>query len=58
MSKLDEVDFVQKFIPVYKAIKKVSSSDIVVKGKEYNRLCGCTLDFLVYIINQQSPKKN
>ena len=29
MSKLDEVDFVQKIYPVYKAIKKVSTNDIV-----------------------------
>ena len=32
MSKLDEVDFTQKVYPVYKAIKKVSTDDIV-KGK-------------------------
>ena len=31
MSKLDEVDFVQKIYPVYKAIKKVSTNDIVKK---------------------------
>jgi uroporphyrinogen decarboxylase len=31
MTKLDEIDFVQKVYPVYKAIKKVSSSDIVKK---------------------------
>ena len=29
MSKLDEVDFVQKIYPVYKAIKKVSTDDII-----------------------------
>ena len=29
MSKLDEVDFVEKIYPVYKAIKKVSTNEIV-----------------------------
>ena len=29
MSKLDEIDFVQKIYPVYKAIKKVSSDNII-----------------------------
>jgi uroporphyrinogen decarboxylase len=29
MSKLDEVDFVQKIYPVYKAIQKVSSDNII-----------------------------
>ena len=29
MSKLDEVDFVQKIYPVYKAIKKVSSNNLL-----------------------------
>src|SRR5210317_1536865 len=29
MSRLDEVDFVQKIYPVYKAVKKVSTDDIV-----------------------------
>ena len=30
MSRLDEVDFVQKVFPVYKAIIKVSTNDIVI----------------------------
>ena len=29
MSRLDEVDFIQKVYPVYKAIKKVSTDDMV-----------------------------
>ena len=29
MSKLDEIDFVQKIYPVYKAIKKVSINNLV-----------------------------
>ena len=59
MSKLDEVDFVQKIYPVYKAIKKVSSSNNV-KNKNKNTIgfVGAPWTLLVYIINQQSPKKN
>jgi uroporphyrinogen decarboxylase len=59
MSKLDEIDFVQKIYPVYKAIKKVSS-DSIVKNKNKNTIgfVGAPWTLLVYIINQQSPKKN
>ena len=57
MSKLDEIDFVQKIYPVYKAIKKVSTDDIV-KGKNTIGFVGAPWTLLVYIINQQSPKKN
>ena len=56
MSKLDEVDFVQKIYPVYKAIKKVSTNDIV-KDKNTIGFVGAPWTLLVYIINQQSPKK-
>jgi len=57
MSKLDEVDFVQKIYPVYKAIKKVSINNIV-KNKNIIGFVGAPWTLLVYIINQQSPKKN
>jgi len=56
MSKLDEIDFIQKVYPVYKAIKKVSTNDIV-KGKNTIGFVGAPWTLLVYIINQQSPKK-
>ena len=58
MSKLDEVDFIQKVHPVYKVIKKVSSNNIV-KNKNKNTIgfVGAPWTLLVYIINQQSPKK-
>ena len=59
MSKLDEIDFVQKIYPVYKAIKKVSSNSIVKhKNKNPIGFVGAPWTLLVYIINQQSPKKN
>jgi uroporphyrinogen decarboxylase len=57
ITKLDEIDFVQKVYPVYKAIKKVSSNDIV-KSKNTIGFVGAPWTLLVYIINQQSPKKN
>jgi len=59
MSKLDEIDFVQKIYPVYKAIRKVSS-DSIVKNNNKNTIgfVGAPWTLLVYIINQQSPKKN
>ena len=57
MSKLDEVDFVQKIYPVYKAINKVSTNDLV-KNKNTIGFVGAPWTLLVYIINQQSPKKS
>ena len=57
MSKLDEVDFVKKIYPVYKAIKKVSKSTMV-ENKNTIGFVGAPWTLLVYIINQQSPKKN
>jgi len=56
MSKIDEVDFVEKVYPVYKAIKKVSTNNIT-KGKNTIGFVGAPWTLLVYIINQQSPKK-
>ena len=57
MSKLDEIDFVQKIYPVYKAIKKVSINNLV-KDKNIIGFVGAPWTLLVYINNQQSPKKN
>ena len=57
ISRLDEVDFVQKIYPIYKAIKKVSTNKIV-KNKNTIGFVGAPWTLLVYIINQQSPKKN
>ncbi|MDA8711790.1 uroporphyrinogen decarboxylase [Candidatus Pelagibacter bacterium] len=56
MSKLDEVDFVEKIYPVYKAIKQVSA-DNIIKNKNVIGFVGAPWTLLVYIINQQSPKK-
>ena len=57
MSKVDEIDFVGKIYPVYKAIKSVSS-EMNLKNKNTIGFVGGPWTLLVYMINQQSPKKN
>ncbi len=57
MSKIDEVDFVQKIYPIYKAIKTVNS-EMRLKNKNTIGFVGAPWTLLVYMINQQSPKKN
>ena len=57
MSKIDEIDFVEKIYPVYKAIKHVSS-EMNLKKKNTIGFVGAPWTLLVYMINQQSPKKN
>ncbi|MDC3037345.1 uroporphyrinogen decarboxylase [Candidatus Pelagibacter sp.] len=57
MSKLDQIDFVEKIHPVYKAIKYVSSEMNLIK-KNTVGFVGAPWTLLVYMINQQSPKKN
>ena len=55
ISKVDEVDFVQKIYPVYKAIKMVSN-DILTKNKSTIGFVGAPWTLLVYMLNKQSPK--
>ena len=57
MSKIDEIDFVEKIYPVYKAIKSVSL-EMDLKNKNTIGFVGAPWTLLVYMINQQSPKKN
>ena len=57
MALIDEIDFVEKIYPVYKAIKKVSA-DNLMKNKNTIGFVGAPWTLLVYMINQQSPKKN
>jgi uroporphyrinogen decarboxylase len=57
MSRIDEVDFVEKIFPVYKAIKKVSNNNLI-KNKNVIGFVGAPWTLLVYMINQQSPKNN
>ena len=57
IAKIDEIDFVEKIHRVYKAIKKVSSNPNL-KDKNTIGFIGAPWTLLVYMINQQSPKKN
>ena len=54
-SKLDEVDFVEKVYPVYKAINQVSKNSLTNK-KSTIGFIGAPWTLLVYILNKQSPK--
>ena len=56
ISKLKEIDFVEKVKQVYEAIKDVSNNDIL-KNKNTIGFAGAPWTILVYMINQQSPKK-
>ena len=57
ISGINEIDFVEKISPVYKAIKKVSNNKLT-KNKNIIGFVGAPWTLLVYMINQQSPKKN
>ncbi len=56
ISKIDEIDFLEKVHRVYKAIKKVSLNPIL-NNKNTIGFVGAPWTLLVYMINQQSPKK-
>ena len=56
ISKTNEIDFVQKISPVYKAINTVSNHQLT-KNKNTIGFVGAPWTLLVYMINQQSPKK-
>ena len=57
ISSIDEIDFIEKVHRVYKAIKQVSSN-IILNKKNTIGFVGAPWTLLVYMINQQSPKKN
>ncbi len=57
ISKISETDFIEKIFPVYKAIEKVSNNQIT-NNKNTIGFVGAPWTLLVYMINQQSPKKN
>jgi len=56
ISKVDEIDFMEKLYPVYKSIKKVSE-DNLMKNKNLIGFVGAPWTLLVYMINKHSPKK-
>ena len=55
ISKIDEIDFVEKVYPVYKAIEMVSRSELL-KKKITIGFVGAPWTLLVYMINKKSPK--
>ena len=57
ITKINEIDFVEKIHRVYRAIKRVSS-DTCLNNKNTIGFVGAPWTLLVYMINQQSPKKN
>ncbi len=57
IAKLDDIDFVQKVYPVYKAISLVSSNKLT-ENKSTIGFVGAPWTLLVYMINKQSPKLN
>ncbi len=56
LSKLDEIDFVQKILPVYKSINIVSNH-FLTNNKSTIGFVGAPWTLLVYMINKHSPKK-
>ena len=57
ISQVDEIDFVQKLFPIYRTIKRVNSNKLI-ENKNTIGFVGAPWTLLVYMINQQSPKKN
>ena len=55
LTKVDEIDFVEKLYPIYKSIKRVSEDDLV-KNKNLIGFVGAPWTLLVYMINKHSPK--
>ncbi len=56
ISNVKEIDFVGRVQQIYEAIKNVSNNNIL-KGKNTIGFVGAPWTVLVYMINQQSPKK-
>ena len=54
-SKLDEIDFVKKIYPVYKAINQVKNNHLT-NNKSIIGFVGAPWTLLVYMLNKQSPK--
>ncbi len=56
MLKINEIEFSNKINPIYSAIKKVNENELL-KNKATIGFIGAPWTILVYMINQQSPKK-
>jgi len=57
ISKLDEIDFIEKLYPIYKSIKKVSHNEIMI-NKDLIGFVGAPWTLLVYMIKRFHLKKN
>ena len=55
ISKIQEIDFIEKVNPVYKLIKLVSNSQLT-KNKSTIGFAGAPWTLLVYMLNKKSPK--
>ena len=53
--KLDEIDFVKKIYPIYKALNLISNNQFI-KKKSVIGFVGAPWTLMVYMINRQSPK--
>ena len=56
MLKINEIEFSNKINPIYSAIEKVNENELL-KNKATIGFVGAPWTLLVYMINQQSPKK-
>ena len=56
ISRVDEIDFLEKLYPIYKSIKRVSENELI-KNKDLIGFVGAPWTLLVYMINKHSPKK-
>ena len=56
ISSTNELDFIKKLNPIYKAINKVKN-DKILNNKDLIGFVGAPWTLLVYMLNKQSPKK-
>ena len=56
ISKINELDFINKLYPIYNSIKQVKK-DPLIKNKDLIGFIGAPWTLLVYMINKVSPKK-
>ena len=57
VSLIDEIDFIERIYPIYKAIKLVNNNELT-KNKSTIGFIGAPWTLMVYMINKQSPKQN